>query len=465
MFRGKIIVKLTCPKSLSILILIAVLFNVAISQADDLQVGEFFINNGQIVHLQNNLPLVVAYDDGATRKISTQDNLKRVSDYSVLTPKVEKSIERVLQRVKNKIQELEKNLKDEFDDTYLEMSTACLMADAGYSNSKIAGILTEDRTFSLEEISNTCKDYNYYEDLKVVFEQCKFYEAFLTFANDEISRKIREAEREIRWQETNASLEDDNIAENTKKIDTQRTIIQQSQKDASHLGPIKDIIDNAKAAAENLDSQYYRVYNKTNDTFLTYSKFYNKLINQLNLKEQLPIIDTLIDGWTEKFLQESTLNAVTNAELTQKELYRRRNPAPALKANINITSANTNWDKNLDIIISVQNTGNKNAKNVNIKLLASADLRYGNKDDYTIEVWRNQSIRINNSWSQNPCSIKLPLKPYNSYLPENGNVYFIVIVQPVEGEVDISDNKAADKIKIKFIIRKRVRKWFKNLFS
>lgn len=420
------------------------LFSTLRLKADDLQVGNFFIKNGEIVKLQDNATLEIVYDNGKTGKISNKNGLTKISDYSSLSPIIKSNIDHVLKQVEDNILSFEESLKKQFDDTYLEMSTACLMADAEYASSKIAGIITEDRTFSLEGLSNTCKEYNYYEDLKVVFEQCKFYEDFLEFANNETSKKVREAERQIRWLEANSSL--DNKAKQQKDINHQRNIIQQFEKDRIYLPAIKTIINNAKAQADTLDRQYYRVYNKTNDIFLLYSKLYDKQINGADIKGQLAIVNTLVDEWTKTFLQELTIKATIDAKLAQKELYRRRNPAPALKASINIASEKTAWGKDLDVYINVENTGNANANNIEIRLVASADPKYGNKDDYTINVWRNQYISTNDSWTQNSYRLKLPSTPYNSYLPHKGDVYFAILVEQVKGEMDTSDNVAAKKV-------------------
>lgn len=315
-----------------LLIIIAILVSTVVLKADDFKSGEYLIKDDQIVCLQNNLPLVIVYDDGRSENISNQNSLERVSDYSALAPIIKRSFERILQQVENNIQSLEKNLQNQFDDAYLEMATACLMADAGYANNKIAEILTEERTFSLEETSNNCKEYHYYEELKIVLDQSKFYEKFLEFADDEISKRTRNAEREIRWSEATPSADSNDTIQAHKSIDDQKIIIQQCEEDRSYLPEIKAVIDDTKVEVESLEKQYHRVYKKTNDTFLLYSNLLNKVTNKVSMHGQLPAVRALADGWATTLLQESTLNAISDVELAEKELYSRRNPAPALNS-------------------------------------------------------------------------------------------------------------------------------------
>jgi len=121
-------------------------------------------------------------------------------------------------------------------------------------------------------------------------------------------------------------------------------------------------------------------------------------------------------------------------------------PTPELVADINFLNEPARWGTAVTADLEVENEGDANADNVDVKLVASSDSTYGDSDDHVIKTWSNQDIDAGTTWSKDPHSWTLPSSPYNSYLPEDGTVYYYLWVETASGETDTSDNKDHDSV-------------------
>ncbi len=298
----------------------------ALTLADDIAPGGFFSLNDRIVRVQSTSPLVVAYDDGQTVNIPSQMSLRAIASYSDLPTTVKQRLSITLRRANMKIGALEEGLKSQFDEAYLEMSVACLLANAGRSGDDIRGVLTEERSVSLQGLVAQCKEYEYANDLKVVLNQCKFYEKLFEHASTALGRQNRAAEREIVWLKSKTDVE--GAEKYIAAIKEQNAIIKKCKENESYILAARSFIDKAKAECEAIGTQYFRVYRKTNAVFQAYTNLYNRLSGRRSLTGQRKSVSDLLDDWTRGFVRGSTLASLADAGSAWKELDARRNPVP-----------------------------------------------------------------------------------------------------------------------------------------